>query len=150
MKIDGLPVVDAKSPIFLTINAADIRKGEGGNPDSCAAAIACMRQLDCRAAKVHMGRIYVLNGKKWYRYATPGSIRSEVIAFDRRSSFKPCIYKLNPVSGRDRTMRGKQTGTKTGQNRPKNSSVKRKRAAPHFVEGVRGRMHDFEQSRNKS
>lgn len=149
MKIDGLPVVDAKSPIMLSINAHDIKKGEGGNPDACAAAVACMRQLDCRAAKVHMGRIYVLNGKKWFRYETPGSIRSEIIAFDRRSSFKPGIYKLNPIKPSVTAKRGKQTGTKTGQTRAKASPVRFKRAAPHFVEGVRGRMHDFNRDKQK-
>lgn len=150
MKINGLPVVDAKTPIYLTISAADIRKGHGGDPDSCAAAVACVRQLDCRAAKVHMGRIYVLNGKKWYRYVTPGSVRSEVIAFDRRSSFKPGVYKLNPVVPSKVASRGKRNGTKTNQSRAKNSPVRRKRAAPHFVEGVRGRMHDYETTKHKT
>ena len=150
MKIDGLPVVDAKAPIVLTITAADIRKGHGGEPDSCAAAIACIRQLDCRAAKVHMGRIYVLNGKKWYRYETPQSIRSEVIAFDRRNSFKPGVYKLNPVTPSKVASRGKRNGTKTGQTRGRASAVKFKRASPHFVEGVRGRMADFSRDKRKN
>jgi len=148
MKIDGLPVVDAKAPILLSISAADIRRGHGRDPDSCAAAVACMRQLDCRAAKVHMGRIYVLNGKKWYRYQTPQSIRSEVIAFDRRDSFKPGVYKLNPPAASKVASRGKQNGTKTGQSRH-GGQRKYKRAAPHFVEGVRGRMHDFSRDKQK-
>lgn len=147
MKIDGLPVVDAKAPINLVINASDIRKGKGGEPDTCAAAVACMRQLDCRAAKVHMGRIYVLNGKKWYRYETPQSIRSEIIAFDRRHSFKPGIYKLNPPRPSEVAVRGKQRGSKTNQSARLKA---RKRIAPHFVEGVRGRMHDYETAKGKS
>jgi hypothetical protein len=143
MKINGLPVVDAKTPIMLSINANDIKKGDGGDPDACAAAVACMRQLDCRAAKVHMGRIYILNGKKWFRYSTPASIRSEIIAFDRRNSFKPGIYKLNPPFHSDVVARGKQKGSKTNQTRAKAATRKFKRATPHFVEGVRGRMADF-------
>lgn len=147
MKIDGLPVVDAKAPILLSINAADIRKGHGLEPDACAAAVACMRQLDCRAARVHMGRIYILSGKKWYRYDTPQSIRSEVIAFDRRHSFKPGIYKLNPPRPSDVAMRGKQKGSKTNQS----ARIKaRKRIAPHFVDGVRGRMSEYEKTKSKS
>jgi hypothetical protein len=147
MKIDGLPVVDAKAAIKLIITAGDIRRGKGGNPDTCAAAIACMRQLDCRAAKVHMGRIYVLSRKKWYRYDTPQSIRSEIIAFDRRHSFKPGIYKLRPPRPSDVAVRGKQKGSKTNQSARLKS---RKRIAPHFVEGVRGRMHDYENAKSKS
>ena len=148
MKIDGLPVVDAKTPIMLSINAHDIKKGAGGDPDHCAAAVACMRQLECKAAKVHMGRIYILTGKKWYRYSTPASIRSEIIAFDRRVSFKPGIYKLNPVCPPEVAARGKQQGSRTNQTRAKTAARKYKRATPHFVEGVRGRMAEF--NRDKS
>lgn len=144
MKINGLQVVDAKTPIHLIITANDIKKGDTSNPDSCAAAVACMRQLDCRAAKVHMGCIYILNGKKWYRYLTPGSLRSEIIAFDRRTSFKPGTYKINPPKPSAVAVRGKQAGSKTNQSgRGKVVPRRYKRAAPHFVEGVRGRMHDF-------
>jgi len=143
MKINGLPVVDAKSPLLLSINARDIKKGDGKNEDSCAAAVACMRQLECKAAKVHMGRIYILTGKKWYRYETPQSLRSEIIAFDRRMSFKPGVYKLNPPRQSIVAARGKQTGTMTNQTRAKGATPKSRRAHPHFVEGVRGRMADF-------
>lgn len=145
MKIDGLPVVDAGRPTILTITAGDIRAGKPGDPTCCAAALACMRQLGASAALVHMARIYVKFGKKWVRYHTPGSIRSEVIAFDRRSSFKPGDYKLNPLQPSKTT--GRQQGTRNGQTR--HGQSKKRRAAPHFLTNVRERMAHFQHDKQK-
>lgn len=139
MKIAGLPVIDATKDIILTITANDIRAGKGSDPASCAAAQACMRQLHASAALVHLGRTYIKMGKHWLRYTTPGSIRSEVIAFDRRRSFKPGDYLLRPAKPT-----GKMQGSKTNQTR-KNGKAKGKREKlpRHFIEGIRASAHEY-------
>lgn len=138
MKINGLPVYDASKPVVLEITAQDIRSGKAGQPAACAAAQACYRQLHAKDVRVHMGRIYISDGKRWYRYLTPGSIRSEIIAYDRRSSFKPGDYKLNPLAPSHR-----------GSDRHKNPAKSRNskgwapRAKPHIIEGVRVRATGY-------
>ena len=143
MKIDGLPVVDAKRPLILTITAGDIKKATPGDPSCCAAAKALERQDGVKGARVHMGRVYVLTGKKWHRYETPASMRSEIIAFDRRTSFMPGLYKLGAISPSQHT--GKQQGSKTNQTRAKSAPTHGvyKRMKPHFVKDVRVRMAEF-------
>ena len=144
-KLDGLPIKDAKKDVVLTITPEDIRRGRSGKPDACAVAQACMRQLHCSAARVHLARIYGRGQGTWYRYMTPGSIRSEIIAYDRRSSFKPGDYLLHPPGPSHKT-NGKQQGSKKSQTKPHAvKKFKKKRAVPyHMVEGVRLRAGEDE------
>lgn len=88
--IDGLPVLDAKRAIKLTVSSADIRKGDLKRPDDCAFARACRRELHVKEARVHLGRIYLrTNDTNWLRYQTPRALRSEIIAFDRGGVVSP-------------------------------------------------------------
>jgi hypothetical protein len=98
MKIAGLEVVDVKNPLILHIGPEDIRLAGKKNPETCAAAKACVRQLKASAARVHLSRIYVLVSKKWRRYFTPKSLRAEIISFDRGGSFEPSEHRLVPVN----------------------------------------------------
>lgn len=135
-KFAGLPVVDATKRVILTITHQDILSGKAGSPAACAAARACMRQMHAPAVRVHMSRIYIMKGKKWVRYVTPQSMRSEMIAYDRRTSFKPGDYVINALVPSHRgTDRHKDKNYKAGY-KVKN---KKPRAKPHFVTGVRVR-----------
>jgi hypothetical protein len=129
MKINGTPVVDAPHNVKLTITAADIRKGDTKDPGACAAAQACMRQLHAKAARVHIGRTYLLIDKKWMRFQTPGDLRSEIVAFDRGGTFEPGEYHLAAMSPANKL------GKRQGSNKPKKNRIKR--AKPHIITGIR-------------
>lgn len=94
MKIEGLPVKDAKKPVLLAITAGDVRKGKVKSPASCAAAVACKRQLGASEAHVHKSRTYLRFNGHWVRYMTPASLQAEIVAFDRGGKFEPGEHRL--------------------------------------------------------
>lgn len=132
MKLEGLPVYDAERPAHITITAGDVKRGGVKKPSSCAAALACLRDLKVTEARVHLGRTYLRKGDKWLRYATPASLRTEIVAFDRGGSFTPDDYTLTPMSPSNLLGHSKPTG-------PKRTKTKRKVRAFHTVVGVRPR-----------
>lgn len=129
MKIDGFEVVDAKHPITIHITSGDVKRGGVKNPTSCAAARACIRDLKLAAARVHLGRIYLLKDRTWVRYMTPASLRTEIVAFDRGGNFEAGDYELKPPAPSTRLGFYKPTG-------PKKRKVRR-RITRHTVVGVR-------------
>jgi len=141
MKIDGLPVVDATKPITLHIGQHDIPRSKHRNPAACVAAQACMRDLGAESARIHLSRVFIkMPGKKqWVRYATPGSLRSEIIAFDRGGRFivgefellaiKPSHRKAYTKKYNDKRRRH-DLGKKTGKKR-----------INHVTKGVRALAH---------
>lgn len=103
LKLDGLPVIDATSPIKLHIELVDIKGARKNDPAQCAAAKAIARTMKTDA-KVFVSRTYVKakDGKKWVRYMTPENVSREVIAFDRGSSFEPGEYQFpKPSKGNE-------------------------------------------------
>ena len=134
MKINGIKVVDASKPVILTITARDVTKGDTKDPGACAAAQACMRELHAIAARVHIGRTYLQFKDKWVRYETRDALRNEIIAFDRGGSFAPGKYVLGAVRPSQVKHRGLHQG---GPSPSKPRRLKKKRAAPHTVTGIR-------------
>ena len=133
-QIDGLPVLNAKKPITLTINSNDIAKADRKEPLDCAVARACRRELHAKEVKVHLGRVYVrMNEGSWTRYMTPKSMRDEIIAFDRGGDFAPGTFTLPPPTP-SKAANGKRQGGKT---KPKKRSAGKKRMPPHVVANVR-------------
>src|SRR6185503_11260134 len=134
--IAGLPVIDAKRPIKLSITLDDIKKANTKAPNACAVARACQRQLHVLEARVHLSRIYLrTNDSNWVRYSTPRCIRSEIIAFDRGGAFQPIDAVLGPLSP-SKAVTGKAQGAP--KKKTAHSAPKRKRQAPHVVTDVRG------------
>ncbi len=141
LKIDGLPVVDATKPITLHIGQHDIPRSKDKNPAKCVAAQACMRDLGAEAARIHLSRVFIkMPGKKqWVRYATPSSLRSEIIAFDRGGRFivgefvlraiKPS-HRKDAYRKRDKRKRHDQGKVGTGKKR-----------VNHLTQGVRAIAH---------
>ena len=133
MHIAGLPVKDATKQVTLTITKRDVHNGDTKNPSACAAALECKRQMGVTDVRVHIGRTYVKLDDKWLRFRTAGSLRNEIIAFDRGGKFEPGTYTLMPVPPQDRF----------GHRRPKPSGLGKtkriKRAKIHVVAGVRER-----------
>ena len=94
MKLEGLPVYDAKNPIAFTVTPRDVRQGGVQAPDSCAMALACKREHHSKDVRIHLKYSYVLEKDHWVRYRTPVSVGREIVAFDRGGSFDPGEYML--------------------------------------------------------
>ena len=132
MKIDGKSVVDAKKDLVITITSDDVKRANKRDPNSCAAARACLRQVKCVSARVHISQTYLEVGNKWVRYVTPASLRTEIVSFDRSVNFEPGEHLLK------RPPPGKKLGAVRPAPGP-HSNHKSKRSAPHFVTGIRPR-----------
>jgi hypothetical protein len=132
-KIDGMPVGNAFTPIRLKVTKDDIANGARKNANSCAIAVAAVRQIKgVTAAKVHLGVVYLCQNGKWKRWHTSDGARTEIIVFDRGGRFVPGEYDLLPVPPQSlikRTRRASSPGRR------------RRRRKPHYVEDVRDSAH---------
>ena len=146
MKISGLRVVDAKRDQTIRITNRDVKKGGVKDPATCAAALACRRDLQSAEAQVHIGRTYVKQGRKWVRYVTPASLKYEIVAFDRGGKFEPgeyvllaprgalspgiVIWKASRETDRPATLGGRSTA----RHHPMRAS--RTSTGPHVIRGL--------------
>jgi hypothetical protein len=145
MDINGKRVVDATKPVTISITARDVANGDNKNPSGCAAARAAKHSIeDCISARVHIGRVYIEQEKKWVRYNTPDSLKQEIIAFDRGGSFAPGEYVLRPVSSGEtpegrrsrREDKNRELRAKSKQH-PRKVVVKIAKIRRHEVSGIR-------------
>lgn len=144
MEINGKKVVDATKPAKITITPKDIAKGDNKNPSGCAAAVAAMHSVEnCISARVHVGRVYIEQEKRWVRYNTSDALRTEIITFDRCGQFAPGEYTLRPLSANETSEgRARKRGEKN-RNKPGASPTKGPRRAliakvkRHEVTGIR-------------
>lgn len=133
--IDGLPVVDAKEPIKLSVIKADIEKADTKEPANCAVARACRRELRAKEVRVHLSRVYVKTNKgNWMRFKTPPAMRAEIIAFDRGGTFEEGNFTLQVI---EKTKRLGSGYTKKYRKRRYAETGKRKRSSPHVLTNVR-------------
>jgi hypothetical protein len=100
--IDRKPVVDADQPITLEITQADCKRGSKKDPTRCAAALALKRVTGCDECRVHIACTYLRFGDRWLRYATPPSLKAEIISFDRGGGFYPGDFRLHPMPASNR------------------------------------------------
>lgn len=113
MKIEGLPVRNASKSVKIIISKGDAKFGLSKTPGSCAAARAALRQVPkCTEALIHISRSFLKVGGHWLRFATPKSLRSEIIAFDRGGKFEVGEFMLHPLSLSTRKTYGKRRGSK--------------------------------------
>jgi hypothetical protein len=132
MEINGLKVIDTTRRLRLRISPEDVRKGKTKDPGGCAAARCAIRSIPgVIAARIHIGRTYLQIRKKWVRFHTPQSLRTEIVGFDRHGTFEPGDYVLTPmqVSHRGNSKR-------KGGDQPRKATGK-KRGKYHHVTGVR-------------
>ena len=141
MEINGKQVVNASKPVTINITPRDVANGDNKNPSSCAAARAAKHSIEeCISARVHIGRVYIEQDKKWVRYNTPDALKQEIIAFDRGGTFQPGEYILRPVSegetaeGRARKRGDKNRDRSSHTRNPRKLIAKIKR---HEVTGIR-------------
>ena len=145
MEIAGKRVVNATKPVTITITPRDVASGDNKNPSACAAAKAAKHSIEeCISARVHIGRVYIEQDKKWVRYNTPDSLKQEIIAFDRGGTFAPGEYILRPISiGETAAGRLARKGSETNRNQhwktkePRKLRVKVAKIKRHEVTGIR-------------
>jgi hypothetical protein len=139
-RIEGLPVRNLKKPIMLHITGEDCRKASTKAPGSCAAALAARRLPHITEARIHIGRIFLKVGERyWLRGKTPGALRTEIVSFDRGGNFEPGSYKINPLS-KSELPHGKHGGGKDKTNRNSRRGIK-KRKAPKILHSIRNNAH---------
>lgn len=133
-QIDGLPIIDSKKSIKITITKNDIDKADKKEPNDCAVARACRRELKIKEARIHLGRVYLrANEGNWVRYMTLPPLRAEIIAFDRGGTFAAGEYTLKSIPPSHKL--GKKTGKKS--KRSTTGAKKRNGKTPHVVMDVR-------------
>lgn len=145
-RIDGKPVVDADKPVTVHITPEDCARGSKKDPGKCAAALALKRVTACDESRVHLGCTYLRFGNKWLRYATPPSLKAEIISFDRGGGFYPGDFRLPPMP---EALRLKPANPKSGTRRSPTAAnaaqrvkTEKKKGEPrvfHRVLGVRER-----------
>jgi hypothetical protein len=137
-RIDGQPVGNAMRRVRVNVTAADIKNGKPLNPNACAIAVACQRQVQgCTAAKVHLGVVYLMIGGHWRRWLTPAYARTEIVAFDRGGKFVPQEIDLipPPIKPLPRYRKQASGGSKRG------GFGRTRRRVIHRVQDVRDSAH---------
>ena len=138
--IDGLPIRNATESLVLHITGPDVKSARIKRPDFCVVAQAVKRETRAKQVRVHLGRVYVrTTGTHWTRYITPGSLRTEIISFDRGGSFSLGVHtlgKIGPVkthhAGKTQSRHKKGKQIPTGKKRRAYHSVKDVRTSPAF------------------
>jgi len=98
-RIDGEPVANGMTRLRVNVTKADIENGQPMNPNACAIARACLREVrNVVAAKVHKGRLYLkFEGQaRWRRWTVPEYATREIVAFDRGGRFIPQQIDFSP------------------------------------------------------
>ena len=133
--IEKRQIKDATRKLTLEITKRDISSSKRRSPEACAAAHCILRMEGVQAAQVHKTRTYIKIRGQWVRYMTPGSLRTELVAFDRGGRFEPGEHILLPVPVYERPT-GKRQGSA-------NDKRKGGRRSYHIIEGVRYSAKDM-------
>jgi len=98
-RIDGELVANGMTRLRVDVTKQDIERGQPLDQNSCAIAVACIRQIkNVVAAKVHKGRLYLkFEGQaRWRRWFVPEYATREIVAFDRGGRFVPQQIDFDP------------------------------------------------------
>jgi hypothetical protein len=138
--INGKPVVNGARRVKLHISPLDTKSAAKKDHAACAAALAALRDVpNCVAARVHLGRAYLLKKDgQWHRYKVPAALRTEIVSFDRGGGFEPGEYELIPMSASDLEPKKVKTFVSSSTNRsiPGGSPTKNPRKL-RVTKGVR-------------
>ena len=132
--IDGLPVYDATEPLLIEVVKEDIVLRRRKDPERCALAAACKRELHVTEARAYLSRLYIRHRDHWLRYQLTETVRQEVSSFDRGGGFSEGTYRIPPLSPRQRSGGPAQggSGIRKGPRIASNA-----RQTHRIVEGVR-------------
>lgn len=91
---DVTTVHDATKGITIEVTKHDAATSAKKDHKTCAAAVACKRQMHLDGVIISRAIAYMVKGTVATRYVLPESLAREVIAFDRGGSFEPGEYTL--------------------------------------------------------
>ena len=129
-------VADGKRPISVEVTAADCKRGDRSEPDSCAMARACRREMECDGVLIWRSTAWVVKGDLAVKYHVPPSLGREIVVFDRGGAFLPGTYGLSAVP---------KSGSVEDAKRPRRNKISggghgkpaRKGLAYHRTESIR-------------
>lgn len=108
---------DSDRAVDVEVKKSDITKSKPKDPTECAMAHAFKRETHTDAAIIGLKYSYLIKGKTAFRFRTPGSVRTEIISFDRHGDFEEGHYYLIPPAPSERLGHGKtRSGVKHGPN----------------------------------
>jgi hypothetical protein len=91
------PVIDALTPLDITVTKQDITASKPNDPQNCAYARSIRRDHpgieDCF---VNRSSAFIVYPKAIVRYVLTTSMQKEIVAFDRGGKFAPGEYHLCP------------------------------------------------------
>lgn len=123
-------VVDGTKDITIHISKEGAKKATRKNHNHCALAEACKEQEAADGVIVSIRTVYVIKGKRAFRYHNLESTSREIVSFDREAGFEPGDYRLKPPSRKlGESPSGKGHGP---QNRPDGN-----RAPNHVTTNIR-------------
>lgn len=124
-------VSDAEGPIRVSVTRKDQAGSNPLQPDSCAMARACKRELDVDGAIIGVGTSYIVQGTNVVRFCTPVSLAREITTFDRHGEFAAGEYSLSRMNP------SRKIGyTRTRTPKPPNGTSRTRRFV-HATTGVR-------------
>jgi hypothetical protein len=140
-----LPVVDAKSDLFVFAADEDIADATQGDPHSCAFSLACRRLYGSSAAVFFRSVAYVdLPGprggrRQLHRFRVPPETRELIEDFDRTGTTNPGGYLLKAPSP-SRTLEAARASASNHRRAALKGEARRKgpkKADPLTLQGVR-------------
>lgn len=87
---------DSDKAIEVSVEKRDCNEAKRRDPAECALARAAKRELHADGAVIGISTSYIIKGDKAIRFATPESVRREIVSFDRHQDFEPGTYHLPP------------------------------------------------------
>jgi hypothetical protein len=121
-------VVDAHKPVRLNVTPEDVSHGREKDPQECAFAKACVRQLRADGALINITTSYVVKGRIATRYLTSETVGREITSFDRHRDFAAGMNYLLAAVNPAKQLGRKQSetkGTPANGNRPMPRAIHR-------------------------
>ena len=93
----GIPVVEAKKPLFVGVTAIDVADAKKKNSKYCALARAAARLPQVNAAYIFRSTAFIEYPNRMERFLLPQSVQKEIVSFDRSRIFAEGTYQLSPI-----------------------------------------------------
>lgn len=124
----NLKIVDGRQAMAIEVQKADITRKGMKEPESCAFAKACARQIPgAVAAFFFKTSAWIQYEDRVERYILPPSAQKEIVSFDRSGIFAPGNYQLSPPrKGQSLKASRRRSKARSGRHQPANTGINRK------------------------
>lgn len=90
-------VIHATQPVLVDVLPRDCTEGKKLQTDECALARAAKRQFKADGVAIRLSDSFIVNGDTAIRFATPDTVKRELVSFDRHKDFAAGMYRLSPA-----------------------------------------------------